>query len=74
MQVMNQVESEKKALGPIEDAQAQVEDKAMKVFDKADKQYAEGKAITCLTICVSPKHLSVLLECIASCCLFHCCF
>ena len=74
MQVMSQVESEKKALGPIEDAQMQVELMAMKVFDKGDKQYREGKAITSLTIFISPNHLSVLLEYIASCCLFHCCF
>ena len=74
MQVMSQVESEKKALGPIEDAQMQVELMAMKVFDKGDKQYREGKAITRLTMFLSPNHLSVLLEYMASCCLFHCCF
>jgi hypothetical protein len=67
MQVMSQVESEKKALGTIDDTQLQVELMTMKVFDKGDKQYREGKTITFLTICISPKHLSVLLECIASC-------
>ncbi|KAJ1490213.1 Vta1 like-domain-containing protein [Baffinella frigidus] len=44
MQLMEEVEQEKSALGPVEDPKMQVEEMAIKVFMKADNQFYASKA------------------------------
>lgn len=44
MQLMDQVEKEKAQIGLVDDAKAQVQDTAMKIFLKADNKYRAGQA------------------------------
>jgi hypothetical protein len=61
MKLMVQVEKEKAEMGPVEDAQMQVEEMALKVFNKGDEQYRAGKAdlntsislYVCMGVCMN---------------------